>query len=208
MANVTCAACGTEFDEKLKKCPSCGAKNRLKICPVCGAQMAKNAKRCPKCGAKNKKPIYKRWWFWVLVIYLVYRIPLFFTKENIDTPQMENEQPIATATPAPTPTQAPTTDLEVLELVGGMDSVEGVYDESIGSIHITGQVRNNGNKMLDYASIQFSMYDENGNLLGTAMDNIVNFGAGEIWQFDALGISNVPVDTYRLSDLSGNYYGF
>lgn len=71
MTNVTCAACGTEFDEKLKKCPSCGAKNQLKICPVCGAQMAKNAKRCPKCGAKNKKPIYKRWWFWGLVMLLV-----------------------------------------------------------------------------------------------------------------------------------------
>lgn len=82
MANVTCSNCGTEFDSKEKKCPSCGTKNRLKICPVCGGQMAKNAKRCPKCGAKNKRPIYKRWWFWVLIIYLVYRIPLFFTKDN------------------------------------------------------------------------------------------------------------------------------
>lgn len=71
MANVTCAACGTEFDEKLKKCPSCGAKNRLKICPVCGAQMAKNAKRCPKCGAKNKKPIYKQWWFWAMAACVI-----------------------------------------------------------------------------------------------------------------------------------------
>lgn len=208
MANVTCSNCGTEFDSKEKKCPSCGTKNRLKICPVCGGQMAKNAKRCPKCGAKNKRPIYKRWWFWVLIIYLVYRIPLFFTKDNIGTPQTGNEQPTLTVTPAPTPTQTPTKDLEVLELVGGMDSVEGIYDENVGTIHITGQVRNNGDKMLDYASIQFSLYDEAGNLLGTAMDNIVNFGAGETWQFDAVGISNVPVDTYRLSDLSGNYYGF
>lgn len=71
MTNVTCSNCGTEFDSKEKKCPSCGTKNRLKICPVCGGQMAKNAKRCPKCGAKNRKPVYKRWWFWGLAILLV-----------------------------------------------------------------------------------------------------------------------------------------
>lgn len=70
MANVTCPNCGIEFDSKEKKCPSCGTKNRLKICPVCGGQMAQNAKRCPKCGAKNKKPIYRRWWFWIIVILL------------------------------------------------------------------------------------------------------------------------------------------
>ena len=74
MANVTCPNCGIEFDSKEKKCPSCGTKNRLKICPVCGGQMATSAKRCPKCGAKNKKPIYRRWWFWIIVILLAFWI--------------------------------------------------------------------------------------------------------------------------------------
>ena len=42
-------------------------KEKLKTCPVCGKEMAAGAKACPSCGAKNKKPIYRRWWFWVLV---------------------------------------------------------------------------------------------------------------------------------------------
>lgn len=39
--------------------------------------MAKSAKRCPKCGAKNKKLIYKRWWFWCIVICV-----MIFALEN------------------------------------------------------------------------------------------------------------------------------
>lgn len=72
MPMVTCSKCGVEFDSKEKKCPSCGTKNQLKICPVCGAQMAQNAACCPQCGAKNKKPIYKRWYFWILLVCIVF----------------------------------------------------------------------------------------------------------------------------------------
>lgn len=48
--------------------------NKLTNCSVCGAEMAANAKSCPQCGAKNKKPIYKKWWFWVLIIIVVFGI--------------------------------------------------------------------------------------------------------------------------------------
>ena len=43
---------------------------KLTNCKVCGAEMAKKAKICPKCGAKNKKPIYKRWWLWLIVVFI------------------------------------------------------------------------------------------------------------------------------------------
>lgn len=44
------------------------AKRKMTTCKTCGAEIAKSAKSCPHCGAKNKKPIFKRWWFWVVVI--------------------------------------------------------------------------------------------------------------------------------------------
>lgn len=44
---------------------------KLIECKSCGHQMAKSAKSCPQCGAKNKKPIIKKWWFWVAVILVV-----------------------------------------------------------------------------------------------------------------------------------------
>lgn len=46
-------------------------KDKTKTCKHCGAQIAKDAKTCPKCGGKTKKPIYKRVWFWVIIVLLI-----------------------------------------------------------------------------------------------------------------------------------------
>ena len=40
-------------------------------CSICGEDIAANAKTCPKCGAKNKKPIYKKWWIWVIAVVII-----------------------------------------------------------------------------------------------------------------------------------------
>lgn len=45
--------------------------NKIKQCSVCGKDIATSAKACPYCGAKNKKPIYKRWWFIVIIVLIV-----------------------------------------------------------------------------------------------------------------------------------------
>ena len=44
---------------------------KLIKCKTCGVEIAANAKTCPQCGAKNKKPFYKKWWFWVILVFLV-----------------------------------------------------------------------------------------------------------------------------------------
>ncbi len=43
---------------------------KMTKCKACGQEIAKNAKACPHCGAKNKKPIFKKWWFWVIIVVL------------------------------------------------------------------------------------------------------------------------------------------
>lgn len=45
--------------------------NKMKNCNTCGAEIAAGAKVCPSCGAKNKPPIYKRVWFWLLIVFVV-----------------------------------------------------------------------------------------------------------------------------------------
>ncbi|MBQ6714365.1 MAG: zinc ribbon domain-containing protein, partial [Clostridia bacterium] len=41
----------------------------MKYCSKCGNEMDDNAPICLKCGTpfKTKKPIIKKWWFWVLI---------------------------------------------------------------------------------------------------------------------------------------------
>lgn len=58
-------------EEKKNTVEPAGDPKKMKACKTCGTMIAKNAKRCPSCGAKNKKPIYKRLWFWILVIAVV-----------------------------------------------------------------------------------------------------------------------------------------
>ena len=67
-------------------------KEKLKTCPVCGKEMAAGAKACPSCGAKNKKPIYRRWWFGVLVVLVIAAVGSAMGSEDnggTDTPQQE-----------------------------------------------------------------------------------------------------------------------
>lgn len=46
-------------------------QNAPTICKNCGAELSSNAKVCRHCRAKVKKPVHKKWWFWVLVIALL-----------------------------------------------------------------------------------------------------------------------------------------
>lgn len=66
---------------------------KMKACKVCGEQIAKNAKVCPHCGAKNKKIIFKRWWFWALIIVIVLGAILFGGDSGPKKPSDPNKTP-------------------------------------------------------------------------------------------------------------------
>ena len=72
---------------------------KMVSCRTCGADIAKSAKVCPSCGAKNKKPIYKRWWVWVLVFVIVAGM---FGSSG-DTDQVEASAPTAPTQTEPAP---------------------------------------------------------------------------------------------------------
>lgn len=44
---------------------------KMVTCKSCGKEIARSAKVCPECGAKNKKPLYKKWWVWVLAVVVI-----------------------------------------------------------------------------------------------------------------------------------------
>ncbi len=44
------------------------SKTKLTTCKACGTPIFVTVKACPHCGAKNKKPLYKKAWFWILLV--------------------------------------------------------------------------------------------------------------------------------------------
>lgn len=65
--------------------------SKMTKCKSCGGDIASSAKRCPSCGAKNKKPIYKRVWFWILVVVLLIAIFGFITSKVNPSDSIEIE---------------------------------------------------------------------------------------------------------------------
>lgn len=54
-------------------------------CKNCGNEIDKKAIICPNCGCKIKKPIFKKWWFWIIIgILIIAIVSAFGENENSD----------------------------------------------------------------------------------------------------------------------------
>lgn len=91
--------------------------------------------------------------------------------------------------------------------VEGTPKMEVEYSEYFGySVTITGTLKNNTKKKYDYVSITYTLYDKDGNNLGTAMDNMNYLAAGETWKFSAKTMG--WVDTEPVSCKCSNITSF
>ena len=68
--------------------------------------------------------------------------------------------------------------------------------------HIEGIVQNNTGKDLDYVQVSFTVYDVDGNVLGSAFANANNVKANGTWKFDAL-ITDDNYASFELDEISG-----
>lgn len=72
---------------------------KMTNCKACGQEIAKTAKACPNCGAKNKKPIFKKWWFWAIIVVLFIAIGSFgndASTENVENNDTKVESSFST----------------------------------------------------------------------------------------------------------------
>ena len=81
-------------------------KSKFTQCSCCGKEIAASAKVCPACGAKVKRPIYRRAWFWILVVIVV--ICIMPSRKTTSKATTQPAAATVTATPVPTATPAPT----------------------------------------------------------------------------------------------------
>lgn len=89
------------------------AKNpKMVYCRNCNTPMPENAVICPSCGARNKKPFYKKWWFILLAIILIFSLIRSIGGDSDkpdSTPEVKVEAPVVTE-----PTQAPVQEEEAV----------------------------------------------------------------------------------------------
>lgn len=63
-----------------------------------------------------------------------------------------------------------------------------VVSWELGIIHqyIEGNARNNSDRTIGYAQVEFNLYDSSNRLIGTSFDNIANWEPGSTWHFKTI----------------------
>lgn len=150
----------------------------MKYCSHCGNEVDEKAVICPKCGVsqkekKEKKPIFKRWWFWVIVGVLA--IAIIGGSSGNDDTQNDTDKSSVTNNVSNVETK-PTVVYEKVDLKTLMDDLkanalkaEKTYQNKY--VEVTGKISNFDS---DGKYISIEPVDADAWNLDTAMCNIQN----------------------------------
>lgn len=126
-----CKNCGKEIESGAKFCQECGAPVQEPAQPQVGPEIIPEAK--PK---KTKKPFYKRWWFWVIVVILVLgSCGQAGTKQSQDTEPTEKPTPTIATKPTETTEAAQTSSSADVDTAVAM--IESVLKENFKNYSIS-----------------------------------------------------------------------
>ena len=98
-------------------------------------------------------------------------------------------------------------DEAINETVDQTDKYEFIEEPTLstneyGNQIIVGVIKNNTSVDKDYIQVSFTLYDANGNNIGTAWTNTNNLKAGGTWKFEAM-ISEDGMATFELDEVTG-----
>lgn len=68
--------------------------------------------------------------------------------------------------------------------------------------YIVGTIKNNTSKKTSYIQVTFSIYDKDGNVIGSAIDNVNYIEPGGTWKFKAM-ILEEEYDSFKFESVSG-----
>ena len=159
----------------------------MKHCKECDAEISKTAKECPKCGKDQRNFFAKHK---VLTFILAIIIIGVVSAAGGDTstsnnPNNENN----------TGTNQTTTVTEKFTVVEHKTEKDGYWT------YVTGTIKNNTNKEYSYVQVEVNLYDEDGSLINSTLDNINNLEANGTWKFKAMATSEFA--TYKIKEVTG-----
>ena len=94
-------------------------------------------------------------------------------------------------------------DEDNFKLISASMSVEYSSYSNEYDATITGKIKNISGNDYSFVEVEFSVYDSDGNNIGTADAFISSLGDGEVWSFEAtlLWVSSRPV-SFKLADIT------
>ena len=87
-----------------------------------------------------------------------------------------------------------------------IDSLSGIYDTEKKVYILTGELHNKSKSDIDYANIDFSLYDNDGNSLGQAYGSIGKIKKDKSWKFNIIyeDINASEVVSFELDSVDYN----
>lgn len=157
-----------------RKCRNCG---RLIVSRV-------NAwGRCPKCKTTFPTLSYTQ-----KVTAIISVVVILIVLANLDNPMFQF------GTYAPDRWLQKYDDLYLTELVHRRDD--------LGFLHITGAVFNGSSYEKDYIQIEITLKNQDGEVVGSTMDNVTNVESQETWRFEAI-TSRDEAYSYEVKEITG-----
>ena len=164
----------------------------MKKCKHCQSEIDEKAKVCPKC--QKKQGISKGIKIFLIILGVIVLVSAF--GGGSDSEESKKEQIGNTTEKQETK--------EKFTLLEGYNGYPGDY--SIG-YYIEGYIQNNTNKEYSYVSVEFNLYDADGALIGTALDNVNNLEGNGKWKFKATSLissdQTQQVASYKLKEITG-----
>ena len=159
----------------------------MKSCKECGEQVSSSAKECPKCGKDQRNFFAKHKILTFILAVLIIGVIAAAGGEDSTTNNSSTENN--------TGTNQITTATEKFTVVEHTTENDGYWT------YITGTIKNNTNKEYSYVQVEINLYDENGSLINSTLDNINNLEANGTWKFKAMATSDFA--TYKIKEVTG-----
>ena len=159
----------------------------MKSCKECGEQVSSSAKECPKCGKDQRNFFAKHKILTFILAVLIIGVIAAAGGEDSTTNNSSDENNIGT--------NQITTATEKFTVVEHTTENDGYWT------YITGTIKNNTNKEYSYVQVEINLYDENGSLINSTLDNINNLEANGTWKFKAMATSDFA--TYKIKEVTG-----